>query len=539
MNLCSRLGMQNSTSSHPGEANAPHSRSLGASPRTLRSHGRLTTLNKKSPLSAESGPPPPHPRRNGSKHDAGELQQYKCRSKQSSVPPDTRLLTTMTTALHRLPAFTNFQDAVKGIQRVSYCTGAIPLDADTSTIFYRTDGKPYYIDFAKASSEDLKVLAESCQPATFGVNKQDVFDETYRKAGKMDAANFATQFHPSACGVVDAIRDAMLPAQDTDRGIKIEMYKLNVYGPGAFFKAHVDTPRSDTMFGSLVVVLPTVHEGGSLVFRHRGTEWTFDTAHAISTTSPPGLRAAFVAFFGDVEHEVAVVTSGYRVTLTYNLYYDDTRTRRQDQAKTAPPLIPVAIPPTPRGSDLEPTLSALLTDPNFLPEGGLVGFGLFYKYAFRVKYIYRIDYITKPTPLSGIEKSLKGSDAAVHDVCKTLQLKTSLKTLYRTNKSAAEFCLADEVLSLHFPAEYGLLGSLKDMYRDAILAYGYGDEAKLEGDIDISEMQPVLWVAEAGEVNSFEPAYIAYGNEPGLDCAYTQLCLIAKVGPFGKRATIK
>ncbi|KAF8878120.1 hypothetical protein CPB84DRAFT_1751976 [Gymnopilus junonius] len=32
---------------------------------------------------------------------------------------------------------------------------------------------------------------------------------------------------------------------------------------------------------------------------------------------------AFVAFYNDIEHEVSVVTAGYRVTLTYNLYFAD------------------------------------------------------------------------------------------------------------------------------------------------------------------------------------------------------------------------
>ncbi|CAA7266077.1 unnamed protein product [Cyclocybe aegerita] len=419
----------------------------------------------------------------------------------------------MITALNHLPTFTNFQEAVKGIQRVSYCTGAIPLDANTSTVFYRIDGKTFHVDFAKASTEDLKLLADSCQPATFGVGQKDVFDEIYRKAGKMDSANFATQFHPYTCGVVDAIRNTMLSPQDTDRDLKVEMYKLNVYGPGAFFKAHVDTPRSDTMFGSLVVVLPTKHEGGSLVFRHRGTEWTFDTAQAVSTGAPPELRAAFVAFFGDVEHEVSVVTSGYRVTLTYNLYYEDSHPRREEPA---PSPLPV------------PTLSALLADPNFLPEGGLIGFGLFHKYAFRAEY--------PRTKLSEIERNLKGLDAAVRNVCKSLHLAASLKTLYRDSMRKAEFCLANEFADLGYPAEDGLLWYLMEA-DGAILAYGYGEEKRLKGD-NPADIPSVVWITEASAVNKFELTYIdAFGNKAGLGCAYMQLCLIAKVGPVGKRAT--
>jgi hypothetical protein len=64
------------------------------------------------------------------------------------------------------------------------------------------------------------------------------------------------------------------------------------------------------MFGSLGVVFPTVHEGGSLIIRHNGKEWTFDSSKAVNTESTP--HAAFVAFFGDVEHEVTTVSSGFR-----------------------------------------------------------------------------------------------------------------------------------------------------------------------------------------------------------------------------------
>jgi hypothetical protein len=31
---------------------------------------------------------------------------------------------------------------------------------------------------------------------------------------------------------------------------------------------------------------------------------------------------AYIAFYRDVEHEVNMVTLGFRVTLTYNLYWD-------------------------------------------------------------------------------------------------------------------------------------------------------------------------------------------------------------------------
>ena len=72
------------------------------------------------------------------------------------------------------------------------------------------------------------------------------------------------------------------------------------------------------MFGSLVVILPTLYEGGQFVFRQGEKEWTIDFTDGLAAAAEP--LVSFVAFFGDIEHEVLPITSGCRVTLTYNLY---------------------------------------------------------------------------------------------------------------------------------------------------------------------------------------------------------------------------
>lgn len=83
--------------------------------------------------------------------------------------------------------------------------------------------------------------------------------------------------------------------------------------PSGRFKPHVDTPRSALQFGSLVVSLPTQYEGGFLKIRHKGEEVVFDWSNAAD-------RISWAAFYSDCEHEVFEVTSGHRITLTYNLY---------------------------------------------------------------------------------------------------------------------------------------------------------------------------------------------------------------------------
>jgi hypothetical protein len=154
----------------------------------------------------------------------------------------------------------------------------------------------------------------------------------------------------------------------------MELYKLNVDGerflivvflgmltkllaPGKddFFKPHKDTPRRIGMVGSLVVVLPTQHEGGQFVLRKDRKEWTIDFAEKFAAATEPSI--CFVAFFGDVEHEVLPVTSGYRVTLTYNLYYET-------------PHATSSYFPSPVHRDLKEALVELVNDKAQLPNGG-------------------------------------------------------------------------------------------------------------------------------------------------------------------------
>jgi len=71
------------------------------------------------------------------------------------------------------------------------------------------------------------------------------------------------------------------------------------------------------MIGSLVVIFPTPHKGGALILRHDGQEYTFDSAFELSRVEN---SIGYVAFYSDVEHEVNIVESGHRVSLTYNLY---------------------------------------------------------------------------------------------------------------------------------------------------------------------------------------------------------------------------
>ncbi|OSX57111.1 hypothetical protein POSPLADRAFT_1112134, partial [Postia placenta MAD-698-R-SB12] len=252
---------------------------------------------------------------------------------------------------------------------------------------------------------ELLELNDTCDVATFGRNHENVHDETYRRAGKLDSAHFSVKVDLLNSGLLDLICDDLLDDDYEERGIRAEMYKLNVYGKDSFFKPHVDTPRGQSMFGTLVIVFPPPHDGGSLILRHHDEEWTFDSGRMLSEQQEPSL--AYVMFFSDVEHEVMPVKSGYRVTVTYNLYFSQDRY----PAPSATPLMDTSA------LELKTVFQTLLDDPTFLPQGGRIAFALSHRYP--------IDVVKQS--IDTVARHLKGRDAKLRKICHQLSLATDLR----------------------------------------------------------------------------------------------------------------
>ncbi|GBE85341.1 hypothetical protein BKA93DRAFT_735463 [Sparassis latifolia] len=399
-----------------------------------------------------------------------------------------------------------------------YCSGTLAVPNEDLILFYGKDGVASRIDLSHASEEDLKHLAEACDVATFGIAQRDVLDESYRKAGKLDTSAFSMQFHAGDAGLLEAVKTDLMEAQ-RQRPIRAELYKLNVYGPKSFFKSHVDTPRSETMFGSLVVVFRTPHKGGALALRHDNQEWTFDSAATFAEQSEPCV--AYVAFYSDVEHEVLPVETGYRVTLTYNLYFGS-----EDPYHTVPNIHPNPLTESP----FRDRLKELLKNPAFLPLGGTLGFGLRHQYPLKTKGAWR--YERKGVhPLKDLLVYLKGSDAVLLRICREFHLNASVQLLFRdTNGKRDVEVLCDRVVDMSDDClDTQLWFHLRENYGGKLLRAVDGPEQ--QQDIEVH------WVTETPKVNSIESPYIAYGNGASAAHTYMYLCLIIEVGKAGNRET--
>jgi hypothetical protein len=82
----------------------------------------------------------------------------------------------------------------------------------------------------QATDAELGLLAQSCEPATFGLNQEDVLDESYRKACKMNRDKFATTFNLEESKILESVGAELLARRGGKKFLRAELYKLNVYG---------------------------------------------------------------------------------------------------------------------------------------------------------------------------------------------------------------------------------------------------------------------------------------------------------------------
>ncbi|KAJ7148365.1 hypothetical protein C8R46DRAFT_917007 [Mycena filopes] len=425
--------------------------------------------------------------------------------------------------------------------KVPYTAGLHSVKSDELVIYFDVDGEvhPRRIDLGTATEEELEKLAQACVKATFGVDKADVLDETYRKAGKMDLNAFATRLDVVSSGILDAISPDMLEGQGlgSDKVLRAELYKLNVYGPGSFFKAHKDTPRGETMIGSLVVVFPSPHTGGELTLEHAATSWTFDAASKLAS-SPSSPSVAYIAFYSDVTHAVEPVLTGHRVTLTYNLFL------------AVRPTTPIAehriIPEAER--QFEAGLRGLLADPTFVADGGFIAFGLAHQYPIPADAEFQLGHVLS---------LLKGSDARIRTVCARVGLDTCVKLLYDSGARDYEPLSGHDVVSdtvmntewIYDNADYDVrlrdeiekLGVVleRSEERKRDLRKGSGRrfssrEESVEPMDAPDEVVPVHWVTKITDKNSVPSAYMAYGNDASIEHIYGDAALFVSWPAWGE-----
>ncbi|TFK75536.1 hypothetical protein BDN72DRAFT_757174 [Pluteus cervinus] len=416
-------------------------------------------------------------------------------------------------------------DAVRGAidKRPPFCSGVVDLDDKFCKLFYeRQDKTAGLLSLASATTAQLEDLNNACLPATF-----EAFGGPYLKARKLGVDHFMSNFDLHALDIVDMVRQELVEGPNQNKPIEAELYELNMYAEGSFFKAHKDMPRDAKVFASLVISFPTPHQGGNLILRHQGEKYSFDSSDVLSKAEAPS--AACVAFYSGVDQEITPVTSGHRLTLTYNLLYGEEKKDNPDLS-LASPLVKLTRS-IPEISVLQATIMNLLQDDRVLPEGGYFGFGFRSAYpAFvRKEYDYSSD---SPRPgLQDVLDQLEGSDALLKQVCDILSLSITAQVVLDTDD--ASLMLVSHLLDLSDCRVESGWEEIVSSESDGHEVFDWESETTGEGDENV-----IMWVTPRTAFPTFETTYIwaDYKRSNVVDLQ-GDICLVAKVGPVGQRET--
>lgn len=169
------------------------------------------------------------------------------------------------------------------------------------------------LSFPVPSEQARQVIEVAAVKAPYGRGAQTLVDEKVRKVWQISPERLQITgkgWERSFKGLVEEVEEGLGCEPGS---VVAELYKMLVYDEGGHFAPHRDSEKVPGMFGTLVVTLPSRHEGGDLVIRHHGRE----TVVSLLGDDPGEVR--YAAFYADCEHEVHPVTSGYRVCMVYNL----------------------------------------------------------------------------------------------------------------------------------------------------------------------------------------------------------------------------
>jgi hypothetical protein len=181
------------------------------------------------------------------------------------------------------------------------------------------------------SAEDARRLIALADQAPYGRGTETIVDTDVRRVWQIEPSQFVLR-NPTWEAQVDEMVQAVAQRFALRGKVRHELYKLLVYEAGSFFAPHRDTEKTPGMFATLVVCLPSRHEGGTLVVEHEGRSERIDFGGPDSE-----FRTAYAAFYADCRHEITPVHTGYRVCLIYNLALD--RVRQQPSAPRSSPAI--------------------------------------------------------------------------------------------------------------------------------------------------------------------------------------------------------
>jgi hypothetical protein len=207
--------------------------------------------------------------------------------------------------------------------------------------------------------------------------------------------------------------------------------------------------------------------------------------------------------------------------VTYNLYLVD------PASKPRAPPVALGLGDV---SNFQTTLQRLLKSPEFLPNGGTLGFGLAHLYP-----------VTLETELQEMTRYLKGEDAHVYRACRELRLQPSLQMIYDDDRSGSEYgIMLDRIQNLYYDYQ-----DEDESYENTLVRDMGGvsvdktqgaapDHSRWVVDGD-NKGEFIDWISLFNGRNQSNDINLMYGNEATAQYIYCSPCLIVRIPPASDR----
>ncbi|KAG9021925.1 hypothetical protein FS837_006863, partial [Tulasnella sp. UAMH 9824] len=164
------------------------------------------------------------------------------------------------------------------------------------------------------SQPDAIRLRSICTQAPFGKGEGTIVDKSIRDTWELNGSEIQIE-NPSWrkwVGTVIKSVCAELAVDTTQSKSYCDLYKLLLYEKGSHFLPHQDSEKSDGMFATLIIILPSQFTGGTVHLSHGGDSVRIDTSSRFTSV---------LAWYSDVTHTIQPVTSGYRLALSFNIMH--------------------------------------------------------------------------------------------------------------------------------------------------------------------------------------------------------------------------
>ncbi|MGB0847115.1 MAG: 2OG-Fe(II) oxygenase, partial [Thiolinea sp.] len=119
-------------------------------------------------------------------------------------------------------------------------------------------------------------LIQLCSRAPYGKGTQTLVDESVRKVWELDSSKISSGNQAWQRFIKRILRHYEEVLDLQGQTLIAHPYKLLLYDAGSFFLSHQDSEKEDGMVATLVITLPSAHEGGELTIRHRNQSVSID-----------------------------------------------------------------------------------------------------------------------------------------------------------------------------------------------------------------------------------------------------------------------